>query len=171
MTEPAADVAPAFQQHTGPLLIADISGYTAFLQDVAIVHPDDAFADGNVPKAFPLMSSLLAGLVSSLVPPFTLSKLEGDAVFVFADGDSGVPEGQALLDLLTPQDNRDPNAPPQYYLAQIEVTEQGMKDLADLKVQPGMPVDVIIKTGERTFFEHLVRPLIDSFGRAFRETD
>lgn len=100
MTEPAADVAPAFQQHTGPLLIADISGYTAFLQDVAIVHPDDAFADGNVPKAFPLMSSLLAGLVSSLVPPFTLSKLEGDAVFVFADGDSGVPEGQALLDLI-----------------------------------------------------------------------
>ena len=34
---------------------------------------------------------------------------------------------------------------------------------------PGMPADVYIKTGERTFFAYLMRPLLDSFSRAFRE--
>jgi len=100
MTEPATTPAPRFQQHVGPLLIADISGYTAFLQDVAVVHANDDFADGNVPKAYPLMSSLLDGIVSTVVPPFTLSKLEGDAVFVFADTGDGATEGQALLDIV-----------------------------------------------------------------------
>ena len=35
---------------------------------------------------------------------------------------------------------------------------------------PGMPADVYIKTGERTFFEYMMKPVFDSFSRAFRET-
>ncbi len=47
------------------------------------------------------------------------------------------------------------------------------KDLA-AKVEgfqptPGMPADLFIETGERTFFDYLMRPLLDSFLRAFRE--
>jgi HlyD family type I secretion membrane fusion protein len=47
------------------------------------------------------------------------------------------------------------------------------KDLA-AKVErfqptPGMPADVFIETGERTFFDYLMRPLMDSFLRSFRE--
>jgi HlyD family type I secretion membrane fusion protein len=34
---------------------------------------------------------------------------------------------------------------------------------------PGMPADVFIETGQRTFFTYLMRPVIDSFSRAFRE--
>ena len=34
---------------------------------------------------------------------------------------------------------------------------------------PGMPAEVFIKTGERTFFEYMMRPVLDSFSRAFRE--
>lgn len=34
---------------------------------------------------------------------------------------------------------------------------------------PGMPAEVFIKTGERTFFEYMMRPVMDSFSRAFRE--
>jgi HlyD family type I secretion membrane fusion protein len=37
------------------------------------------------------------------------------------------------------------------------------------KPTPGMPADVYIKTGERTFFEYIMRPVGDSFSRAFRE--
>jgi hypothetical protein len=93
-------VAVGFRQATGegPLLLADISGYTSFLQDVAIAHRDDAFADGNVPEAYRMMSSLLDGIVTSLVPPFTLSKLEGDAVFAFARIGPDVPRGATALD-------------------------------------------------------------------------
>ena len=37
------------------------------------------------------------------------------------------------------------------------------------QIYPGMPVETYIGTGDRTFVEYLVRPLLDSFGRAFRE--
>jgi hypothetical protein len=32
-----------------------------------------------------------------------------------------------------------------------------------------MPVEALIKTGERTFFDYLVRPLTDRVAQAFRE--
>jgi HlyD family secretion protein len=34
---------------------------------------------------------------------------------------------------------------------------------------PGMPVEVSIDTGERTFFEYLTKPISDSVSRAFRD--
>lgn len=82
----------------GPLLIADISGYTSFLQDVEIAHQHDAFANGAIPEAYGLMSSLLDGIVERVVPPFTLAKIEGDAVFTFGAETDAVPHGDALLD-------------------------------------------------------------------------
>jgi hypothetical protein len=82
---------------SGPLLLADISGYTGFLQDVGTAHEHDAFANGQVPDAYALISTLLDGIIERLVPPFRLSKLEGDAVFLFADDTDDVPHGQALL--------------------------------------------------------------------------
>ena len=84
----------------GPLLLADISGYTSFLRSVAEAHADDAFAGGAIPDAYAMMSALLDGIVATLVPPFTLSKLEGDAVFPYATEGSEVPRGTALLALL-----------------------------------------------------------------------
>ena len=85
---------------SGPLLLADISGYSGFLQEVADVHRDDAFAGGRVPDAYGLVSSLLDGIIERIVPPFTLSKIEGDAVFAFAGDEDDVPRGAALLDCL-----------------------------------------------------------------------
>jgi hypothetical protein len=86
---------------SGTLLLADISGYTAFLQLVAEAHRDDAFADGRVPDAYFFVSSLLDGIIERIVPPFRLSKIEGDAVFAFARDDEGVPRGAALLECLS----------------------------------------------------------------------
>lgn len=85
----------------GPLLLADIGGYTSFLQLVAVAHQDDAFADGSVPAAYALVSSLLDGIVERLVPPFELSKIEGDAVFAYATHVDGLPRGPDLLDWLS----------------------------------------------------------------------
>jgi hypothetical protein len=85
----------------GTLLLADISGYTAFLQAVAGAHAADMAAGRFVPRAYPLLSSLLDGIVGRIVPPFVLSKLEGDAVFAFAaEGQPGV-RGQSVLDCLS----------------------------------------------------------------------
>lgn len=55
-----------------------------------------------------------------------------------------------------------------YYEARIAL-DAGQPGLADLKLQPGMPAEVMIVTGERTALEYLLEPIVASFGRALRE--
>lgn len=56
-----------------------------------------------------------------------------------------------------------------YYIARIEVSEAEMKKLHEQKLIPGMPAEVLVKAGERTLVEYLIKPLTDSFFRAFKE--
>ena len=55
-----------------------------------------------------------------------------------------------------------------YYEAQVGI-DPGQPELEDLKLQPGMPADVMIITGERTALDYLLKPIVASFGRALRE--
>ena len=84
----------------GTFVLADISGYTAFLQAVGVAHADDMAAGNFVPRAYELLTSLLDGIVEKIAPPFTLSKLEGDAVFAFGSDDQPLPRGRELVDCL-----------------------------------------------------------------------
>lgn len=65
--------------------------------------------------------------------------------------------------------NPAPAQPAEYYLAQIETTEQGKQLLGERQIQPGMPVEVIIKNGERSFMSYLFKPISDRFARSFKE--
>jgi protease secretion system membrane fusion protein len=69
--------------------------------------------------------------------------------------------------------DRLPPAPPlfpqEYFLAQIETTAEGYKLLGENAVVAGMPVEVIVKRGERTFLSYLIRPITDRFARSFME--
>src|SRR5919108_352233 len=79
MTEPRT-------QH-GYLLLADISGYTSYVAATELEHSQA------------VLSELLEIIVHQLTPTLTLSKLEGDAVFVYAP-DSSIARGDSLLDLI-----------------------------------------------------------------------
>jgi HlyD family secretion protein len=58
----------------------------------------------------------------------------------------------------------------QSYIVRVQLDEADVhKKIGDFNPTPGMPADVYIKTGERTFFEYMLRPVLDSFSRAFRE--
>ncbi len=58
----------------------------------------------------------------------------------------------------------------QSYIVRVQLDETDVhKKIGDFNPTPGMPADVYIKTGERTFFEYMLRPVLDSFSRAFRE--
>jgi protease secretion system membrane fusion protein len=57
----------------------------------------------------------------------------------------------------------------EHYPAQVEITEQGKALLEDKRIQPGMPVEVVIKSGERTFLQWLMKPISDKFARAFKD--
>lgn len=68
-------------------------------------------------------------------------------------------------DALTPPD---PAAPP-YYLARVEVSEEGYALLDDLILVPGMPAEVLINTGSRTLFQYLTQPIRNAFARSLIE--
>jgi protease secretion system membrane fusion protein len=54
------------------------------------------------------------------------------------------------------------------YSGQVETTKEGLDMLGNLKIQPGMPVDVIVKTGERSFMSLLFKPISDKAVKAFK---
>lgn len=56
-----------------------------------------------------------------------------------------------------------------YYVARIEIPQSELKDIGHTSLTPGMPAETLIVTGRRTMLSYLVRPIRDSFGRAFRE--
>ena len=62
-----------------------------------------------------------------------------------------------------------PSGGNEYYLAQVEVTPEGLQLLDKHRIQPGMPVEVIVKTGERSFMAYLLKPLTDRLARSFKD--
>lgn len=48
-----------------------------------------------------------------------------------------------------------------FYKVQVQVTPEGKKLLKNHQVRPGMPVEVFVKTGERTMMSYLLKPLFD----------
>jgi class 3 adenylate cyclase len=72
---------------TGYLVLADISGYTSFVAQTEIEHAEIA------------LSYLLETIVEKLGGILTISKLEGDAVFAYAE-ESKLQEGKSLLELI-----------------------------------------------------------------------
>ena len=56
-----------------------------------------------------------------------------------------------------------------YYAVKAVVAPEGMKIVEDLKVRPGMPVEMFVKTGERTFANYVLKPVIDHWRMALRE--
>ncbi|WP_457301104.1 HlyD family type I secretion periplasmic adaptor subunit [Phyllobacterium sp. P5_D12] len=55
------------------------------------------------------------------------------------------------------------------YLARISIPANELARIRGFTPTPGMPADILIQTHERTFFEYLAKPVIDSMSRAFRE--
>jgi len=56
-----------------------------------------------------------------------------------------------------------------YYLARVKVTPDGMKTLGARHLQPGMPAEVVIKTGERTMLTYLLGPLLKRVSGSLKE--
>ncbi|WP_069623221.1 HlyD family type I secretion periplasmic adaptor subunit [Methyloceanibacter marginalis] len=82
--------------------------------------------------------------------------IPGEVVYVSADSlVSGKQETQQ-----TPSD---------VYIARIKLDLIEVSKLPDFAPTPGMPVEVYIKTADRTFLEYLFKPIEDSMSRAFRE--
>lgn len=94
---------------------------------------------------------LTARVVLTAFHARTTPKLDGSVIWVSAD---------ALYD---------ERAGASYYLARVAVDAEQLRAAEHVQLRPGMPVQTLIETGERTLLRYLVRPLEDSFRTAFRE--
>lgn len=92
---------------------------------------------------------------SVLFPAFSLrntAELRGTVTLVSAD---------AFLDERLGQ---------RYFRAQIMLSAEARTLLGESVLVPGMPVEAFIRTGDRTAFDYLTRPLAEHLFRAFRES-
>ncbi|ALA17559.1 MULTISPECIES: HlyD family type I secretion periplasmic adaptor subunit [unclassified Chelatococcus] len=56
-----------------------------------------------------------------------------------------------------------------FYKVRIHIAPEELARLRDLKLVPGMPVEVHIRTGSRSALSYVMKPLTDQLARAFRE--
>lgn len=120
-----------------------------------VIQPGQKLMD-VVPQGEPLMLEVR-------VPPHMIDRVKAelpvDVRFAsFAHAPQLVVDGvvdSVSGDLLT-----DPHTNVTYFLARVKVTAEGQKVLGARQMQPGMPVEVIFKTGERTLLTYLLHPLL-----------
>jgi HlyD family secretion protein len=54
-------------------------------------------------------------------------------------------------------------------LNRIVASEEEISRLGDLKLIAGMPLEAVIRTGDRSMISYLIKPMADQIARAFRE--
>ncbi|AMA46809.1 HlyD family type I secretion periplasmic adaptor subunit [Pseudomonas alabamensis] len=130
---------------------------------------------GVVQAATPLMDIVPITsdlVVEAKVAPNDIDRLElgktADIRFsAFNNATTPVIEGKLTrisADRLTDERSGDP-----YYLVRVKVTDDGMKKLANRKLQPGMPAEVLINAGDRTMLEYLLKPARNMFATSMIE--
>lgn len=120
-----------------------------------------------VPEAEPL-------LLEARIEPHLIDKvhagLKTDLRFsTFTNSPQLVAEGEVISvskDLLTEQQG---TAVQSYYLARVKVTPAGEQVLGQHTLQPGMPAELVIKTGERSMLTYLLSPLTKRLAASMKE--
>ena len=112
-------------------------------------------------------------LLEAHIPPHLIDKVQAglmaDIRFnSFAHSPQLVVDGKVMSvsgDLLS-----DPQQPQySYYLARVQVTPEGIKTLGARQMQPGMPAEIVIKTGERSMLTYLLHPLLKRVAASLKE--
>jgi protease secretion system membrane fusion protein len=115
-------------------------------------------------------------ILESRIPPHLIDRVHtGDPVDARFTGFSHSPqlvlEGKIMSisqDVLNdPQPM--PGQMPNYYLARVAITPEGIAKLGNRKMQPGMQAEVVIRTGERTLLTYLLHPLIKRVAASMKE--
>lgn len=153
------------------LLRAPASGQVVGLQVHtvgAVIQPGQNVMD-IVPMDEPL-------IIDARIQPHLIDKVHAgqtaDVRFAtFADAPQLLAEGKLVSisrDLVTSQGGGEIQ-PSSYYLARISLTAKGMQSLGGRRLQPGMPVQVVIKTGERSLLTYWLHPFTKRIAASMKE--
>lgn len=87
--------------------------------------------------------------------------IRGRVIYLSAD---------AISEAVAAETDQSKKASQDSFIVRVRLDEEdARKKVRDFRPTPGMPADIYIKTGERTFFEYLLQPVLDSLSRSFRE--
>lgn len=79
------------------------------------------------------------------------------------------PEITGKIDFVSADTTSDPQSGLSFYTTRILVSDEELHKLRDFALVPGMPVEIFVKTGDRTVTSILAKPLLDQMDRAFRQ--
>ncbi len=120
-----------------------------------------------VPEGEPLL--LEARIEPHLIDKVRVGLITDVRFNTFSHSPQLVVEGEVVslsTDLLTEQVG---GGQISYYLARVKVTPEGMRTLDNRRMQPGMPVEIVIKTGERSMLTYLLNPLTKRLAASMKE--
>ncbi len=80
------------------------------------------------------------------------------------------PELEAVVERISADRTIDPNTGVAYYQARVRILPDQMARLEGKELYPGMPVEVMIATGNTTLLDYLVQPITDLMRRGFTES-
>ena len=135
----------------------------------AVIQPGQKIMD-IIPVGAPL-------ILDAKIPPNLIDKVRAGQVAdvrfsTFANSPQLLVEGKVNTiskDLVVENAANTGRPNESYYLAKISITPNGMKVLGNRALQPGMPVQVVIKTGERTLLAYLMHPLSKRIAASMKE--
>ncbi|MDP2286192.1 MAG: HlyD family type I secretion periplasmic adaptor subunit [Pseudohongiella sp.] len=147
ITAPVAGVVNGMQVHT-------IGG---------VVPPGQPLAD-IVPQNEEL-------IIEARISPIDIDRIAvgQEATIRFSSFSSSVPNIYGKVIHISADAYTDPNTGMSYYGARVEVTPEGLEDLGNLILIPGMPAEVFITTGSRTLMQYFMKPFSNALARSFIE--
>jgi protease secretion system membrane fusion protein len=130
----------------------------------AVISPGQHLMD-IVPQGDPL-------IIEARIPPTLIDRVNAGLIAdirfsSFSHSPQLVVQGRVMSisgDLLSDTETHQP-----YFLARIEITEKGKKDLGLRVVRPGMAAEVVIRTGERSLLTYITYPLVRRMAQAMKE--
>jgi HlyD family secretion protein len=79
------------------------------------------------------------------------------------------PQLIALVDGISADVTKDPEAKMSFYLVRLSLSDSERGRLGDLRLVAGMQAEAMIKTTDRSFFQYLMKPLSEQMARAFKD--
>ncbi|MGI9217149.1 MAG: HlyD family type I secretion periplasmic adaptor subunit [Hydrogenophaga sp.] len=141
-----------------------------------VVADVNVFTEGGVvAPGLRMMDILPSGerlIVEGQIPVHLIDSVHPDLpveLIFSAFNHNTTPRVPALVTQVSPDRLVDEKTGVPYYRLRAEVTPAGQHMLADLQVRAGMPVELFVKTGERTLMNYLLRPLRDHIKMALTE--
>jgi HlyD family secretion protein len=141
-----------------------------------VVHQLSTHTVGGVISAAEQVMLIVPGsdelLVEARIAPYDIDQLQVGQAAVLrfsAFNQRTTPEIVGTLRTISADVTVDQKSGASFYSGRVGISREEVARLRELKLLPGMPVEVYIQTLPRTVLSYLIKPLEDQIAKAFRE--